>query len=344
MTDLTHPLTRRAAKAREDTKRGDAFRVPSFTEVVYAHSDWWRELQQPGGPGPAEGRYRDVLERFEKRYGQIVTAYWCTHVQSAAALTERKRRLPWLTPLSMFHRESDWVTQYASDVARELYRCDELAVRSKIVLKGVRQRICLGLVMASAAHLLGLVDGPAGRRRPAETAGRLEQERRSLDAIEVYYRGAANGQAQIVYFTGMIFMASLITLVVALLLGVVGWVYATLAFGAFGGMVSVMQRISARRFDLEYDVGRPYAFFLGGLRPLIGGAFALAIAFAFTSGFLRLPLGPETSTTDRHFFLAVIAFLAGFSERFAKDMLGAIEQAAVPPTTASSAGRPPPME
>jgi len=325
------PITA-AAEAAAGARRGAASRVPSFTEVVYAHSAWWQELQQPGGPGPAAARYRDALERFEKRHGEIVSAYWCTHVQSGAALTERKRKLPWLTPVSTFHSESDWVTQHATDIARELYRCDELAVRAKIVLKGVRQRICLHLVMASAAHLLGVVDVRAPRSRTAATAKTLDQERRSLDAIEKYYHGAANGQAQIVYFVGMIFTAALIALVVGFVLALVDWVYALLIFGAFGAVVSVMQRISARNFSLEYDVGRPYAFFLGSLRPLIGGFFALAIGFAFTSGFLRLPLGPDSSSANRHFFLAVIAFLAGFSERFAKDMLGAIEQAAVPPT------------
>lgn len=344
MTDLTHPLAATAAEAPAGARRGAVSRVPSFTEVVYAQSEWWQELQQPGGPGPAAARYHDTLERFEKQHGEIVSAYWCTNVRSGAALTERKRKLPWLTPVSTFHRESDWVTQHATDIARELYRCDELAVRAKIVLKGVRQRICLRLVMASAAHLLGVADGRARRSRTAATAETLDQERRSLDAIEGYYRGAANGQAQIVYFAGLIFTAALIALVVGFLLGYVDWVYAMLIFGAFGAVVSVMQRISARRFNLEYDVGRPYAFFLGSLRPLIGGFFALAIGFSFTSSLFRLPLAPEATSTDRHFFLAVIAFLAGFSERFAKDMLGAIEQAAVPPTASWSAKPPTPRE
>ena len=74
-----------------------------------------------------------------------------------------------------------------------------------------------------------------------------------------------------------------------------GWMsgVAALIAGSIGAVVSVVQRINAGQFELDYDVGRPYAFFLGGLRPLIGGAFALAITFAFTSGLLHLPIQPK---------------------------------------------------
>ena len=94
-----------------------------------------------------------------------------------------------------------------------------------------------------------------------------------------------------------------------------------------------MQRINAGQFDLEYDVGRPYAFFLGGLRPLIGGAFALVIAFAFKSGVLHLPLSKDHTTSEEQFALVVLGFISGFSERFAKDTLAAAAGTIVPAGT-----------
>ena len=84
--------------------------------------------------------------RFEERHGEIVSAYWCSHVESAVALTHKKKFLPWASPVSTFHRESDWSTQEAPEIAAELHRCDELAVRAKTVLSGVRQVICMQLV------------------------------------------------------------------------------------------------------------------------------------------------------------------------------------------------------
>jgi hypothetical protein len=91
--------------------------------------------------------------------------------------------------------------------------------------------------------------------------------------------------------------------------------------GAAGAVVSVIQRINAGDFELEYDVGRPYAAFLGGLRPLIGGGFALAISFAFTSGIMHLPISASDPSTNENLAIIVIGFVAGFSERWAQDTL-----------------------
>jgi len=104
-----------------------------------------------------------------------------------------------------------------------------------------------------------------------------------------------------------------------------GWMsgLAALIAGAIGAVVSVVQRINAGAFELDYDVGRPYAFFLGGLRPLIGGAFALAITFAFTSGMLHLPVGSQDKEANHKLAVLVVGFLAGFSERWAQDTLTA---------------------
>jgi hypothetical protein len=130
----------------------------------------------------------------------------------------------------------------------------------------------------------------------------------------------------------MVFTAALISIVTAIGLSA-GWAgpeYAALIAGSVGAVVSVVQRINAGQFDLEYDVGRPYAFFLGGLRPLIGGAFALVIAFAFKSGVLHLPLNKGYTTSEEQFALIVLGFISGFSERFAKDTLAAAAATVVP--------------
>ena len=77
-------------------------------------------------------------------------------------------------------------------------------------------------------------------------------------------------------------------------------------------------------FELEYDVGGPYTFFLGGLRPVLGGVFAIAITFAVSGGLVHLPVDTNPQADSRRFALLVLAFLAGFSERWAQDTLTAI--------------------
>jgi hypothetical protein len=211
-----------------------------------------------------------------------------------------------------------------------LHRCDELAIRARTVLTGVRQRICLELVAASAAHLLSLVDSATAPTQATDVAAAVKQEQKAIDRAERYYRDAANGQAEIVYFAGMASVALLVSLGALLFLRFEWSVgVAALVAGAVGAVVSVIQRINAGSFRVHYDVGRPYAFFLGGLRPMIGAAFAIAIAFTFDSGMIHLPL-EGGDATDHRMALVVISFVAGFSERWAKDTLASVVPHAQP--------------
>jgi hypothetical protein len=308
----------------EAQPRGNAAHPPTFAELVYAHHDWWRARQAGKPDAVAEATFDSVLTAFEARHGQLTRVYWCSEIESAVALTERKRLRGLRSPVFGFHRESDWATQTAPEVAAELHRCDELAVRANAVLTGVRQRICLELVVSCAAHLLSLVDTRAGAGDEKKTAEAVEHERAQMKKVKDYYCEAANGQAQLIYFGGiatvMVALAAVCTLWLSLT-----WAtpIAALIAGAIGAVVSVVQRINSGSFELDYDVGGPYIFFLGGLRPLIGGAFAVAISFAFDGGLLHAPVAAAESTDHRRLALLVISFLAGFSERFAQDTLTA---------------------
>jgi hypothetical protein len=342
VTELIEPMSDVSPLRQvEAQSRGNAaHHSPTFTEVVYAHHDWWR-ARQAGSPDPAaEAAYDSVLTRFEARQGQIVRAYWCSEIESAVALTERKRWGGLRSPAFGFHRESDWATKAAPEVASELHSCDELAVRANAVLTGVRKRICLELVVACAAHLLSLVDIRAGAGNDTKTAAAVEHERAEIKKVRDYYCDAANGQAQLIYFGGiatvMVVLAAICTLWLS-----ISWAtpIAALIAGAIGAVVSVVQRINSGSFELDYDVGGPYIFFLGGLRPLIGGAFAVAISFAFDGGLLHTPVAATESTDHRRLALLVISFLAGFSERFAQDTLTSVlpeAKSAPAPTPAAS--------
>ncbi len=334
MTEVLQPLAAPTA-TRTAHKTVAHAHAPSFTELVYAHFAWWRELRNDG-PGDAAAAYHDLLGRFERAHGKLVHSFWCTHLESAVALTEQPPRFPWQRTRWSFHRESDWATKGRHEIAAQLHRCDELAVRARTVLTGVRQRICLQLVTASAAHLLSLVDESTAHA-DHENASVLKSETEALDQTEAYYRQAANGQAQIVYFAGMATVAAVISAVAGIALAF-GWMsgVAALIAGAIGAVVSVVQRINAGQFELDYDVGRPYAFFLGGLRPLIGGAFALAITFAFTSGLLHLPISAKDPESDHKLAVFVVGFLAGFSERWAQDTLTTALPAAAGPAPAKA--------
>jgi hypothetical protein len=313
-------------------------RVPSFSELVHAHHAWWRSRQGVAPDQAVAAGYDSLHAAFEAKHGEIVRAYWCSDIPSAVALTEKKRLRGRVASTFGFHRESDWATKNAPDVAAELHRCDALAVRAKAVLTGVRQRICLEVAVSSASNLLSLVDKRARSGDEDSTAEALDRERDTLKKVEAYYCEAANGQAQLVYFGGI----AAVTLVIAAVATVwlsISWAapVAALVAGALGAVVSVIQRINSGVFQLEYDVGGPYTFFLGGLRPVLGGLFALAITFAISGGLVHMPVDAPEHSPTRRFALLVLAFLAGFSERWAQDTLTAI----VPASHAPAPGRPP---
>ena len=326
MTELIEPMSDVSpVRQVEAQSRGNEGHPPAFSELVYAHHNWWR-ARQAGTPDPAaEAAYDSVLTAFEARHGPIVRAYWCSEIESAVALTERKRLGGLRSPVFGFHRESDWATNTAPRVAAELHHCDQLAVRANAVLTGVRQRICLELIVACAAHLLSLVDARAGVGNNAKTAAAVEHEREEIEKVKDYYCDAANGQAQLIYFGGIATVMVVLAAICTLWLSIT-WAtpIAALIAGAIGAVVSVVQRINSGSFELDYDVGGPYIFFLGGLRPLIGGAFAVAISFAFDGGLLHAPIAASESIDHRHLALLVISFLAGFSERFAQDTLTSV--------------------
>ena len=344
MAELIEPLSDVSPVRQDEAKSSwSEAKPPTFTELVYAHHSWWKSRQENGTADPAAtAAYDSVLTAFEARHGQVVRAYWCSNIEGAVALTERKRF--GRSSVFCFHRETDWATKNAPDVASELHRCDALAVRAKAVLTGVRQRICLELVVSCAANLLSLVDARARAGDKEKTAAALRRDHAEISKVESYYDDAANGQAQLIYFGGIATVTVILGIFAALWLSI-SWAapVAALVAGALGAVVSVIQRINSGKFELEYDVGGPYTFFLGGLRPLIGGVFAMAITFAFSGGLLHVPVAAGESTDHRRLALLVLAFLAGFSERWAQDTLTSVIPSAksAPDTGSGSAdGKP----
>ena len=255
-----------------------------------------------------------------------------------------------------FHRVSDWATKDHPEIAAPLHECDEIAIKASEVLVGKSRIVAMQLVMASAAHLLSLVDERSGHGTAAKTRRALVVERKELTHTRAYFHQAANGEAQIVYVFGMTLGIAGLGVLAALLALFVGFggidgreLFGCLIAGGLGALVSVMSRISAGRFHLASDFGAKYPLFLGLLRPLIGSIFGLVIYFALAGGLVKIFNLPKpgigaTADNDRLYFYAAMAFLAGFSERWARDMLlgpSGLSRGGAPMATGPGAGREP---
>jgi hypothetical protein len=89
--------------------------------------------------------------------------------------------------------------------------------------------------------------------------------------------------------------------------------------GAMGSIVSVL--IGAQNHAYKPKVWGPVPFVFTGLfKPIVGMAFAIFVFTILNAGIIPVDVpGPDNDPKENLFFLA-IAFVAGFSERFAKDI------------------------
>ena len=329
----------------------------SFPELVWAHFIRQREVHDTGTlNGEADEEYRRRLAAFEASEGRLVNAYWCVCEASAVALTAKPRggfaRLFRLSPEIRFHSATDWVTRDSPEIANILHTCETLAVRAGEILRGPTERIAMQWILATAGHLLGFADESEGKRTRSETARLVRRKRNELEKIEAYYHRAGEKVGRLVYFTGMLLGLALVAATAVGAGGLVWWwtgidfmdqdtqnIMVSWALGAVGALMSVMTRMSSSKvgvFTVDFEVGRGPLRSLGAFRPFIGATSALVIFFAMKSELFQvLPAQKESI-----YLFAVVAFIAGFSERWvnvifgrAQRVLGAVEEPKPKPPT-----------
>ena len=95
--------------------------------------------------------------------------------------------------------------------------------------------------------------------------------------------------------------------------------------GAFGSILSIMLRI--QDFSGLRGAYASTLFFTGFLKPLIGSIFSLFVLSIISSEIL--PLNYEFINEKAFYFYSTISFVAGFSERFARDLISKAEETIV---------------
>jgi hypothetical protein len=308
-------------------RRRRAERTVSFPELVWMHHLRQQDLESSRRPytGAAEERYRDFEARFEAQQGKIVSAYWCTDEASAIVLTIKRRPLL-LADTVRLHWATDWSTRDKPKLMTLLYECESLAVKVQEVLRDTSRRLAMQSLFNVISFVLGFAETERSRNERA-IAAVSETTRKHLKEIEKYYRKAAARSGQIVYVGGV-----LLGMVPMVLLAFLAWLLIAnakhfdspagiglLCFsaGGVGAMVSVMSRLSTGSVRLDWEFGKDTLRTLGALRPFVGAVFGLITFLALKSGIVDLTVGDKNNT----YYYIVFAFVAGFSERFAQDML-----------------------
>ena len=311
-------------------------------------------------------RYRDRMYRaFEGAYGEVADSLYCRNAASAAALTRtrqnrwsiRGRRSEEELSLHLLDNLPDGANRDADAMAATdlLSQCDALASRAGEDLTGAEQYRCIEDIYGCVTDLLGIYDEAAARLSPerfaiegSKPSDPLKREsqliklaRKRLAEIANYYDRMAQRRAQVVYFGGMVIGVVAVAVLVS-----VGWwaidsgsraiVEGCLAAGAVGAVMSVLSRVTFERFKVAYDTGRRYIRLSGTSRPVVGAVFGLLFYFALEGGWI--PLETPTDSDAEFAFFVVGAFVAGYGERLAQDLLGQARSR----LTASGVTTPPP--
>ena len=310
-------------------------RTVSFSDVARAHYEWDRDQQQSDA-----ARFQETLGRFEADSGEIVDAYWCRKDASAVALTLRRgpKRRAVGRLLSgegydyRLFRLSDWVTIGIRDLPDLLHDCDILAIKAASGLEGVPRAVVMQWLMAVEAHVLGFVE----RHRDVEVDEEelrafVARQRAELRRIEAYYQNAGEKRGRLRYLEGMlgigVLLLALIALATAGVLAIFGFgdphddrvreFYASAAAGAVGAIVSVMMRMSGRgAFAIDHELGRLGVLLVGAYRPLVGSVSGIVVYFL-----VQTPMLPIEDSAQTLPFYVVVAFIAGFSERWTRTVL-----------------------
>jgi hypothetical protein len=105
------------------------------------------------------------------------------------------------------------------------------------------------------------------------------------------------------------------------LVGVGPQIMATcLMCGAIGGVLSVMIRVTrGQRLSIDCEQGPVVTTLAGAFRPLIGAVFGIALYVFVITGLV--PFAVPADDLKQQLFFAGLAFLAGFSERWAQDTI-----------------------
>ncbi len=94
-----------------------------------------------------------------------------------------------------------------------------------------------------------------------------------------------------------------------------------LVFAGMGSVTSVVTRLAS--IDLRQETSRTLLLVSGATRPIVASFFAIVVALILDTGIVTLHFG-NVDAEKQSSTLLVVAFLCGFSERFAVDILARV--------------------
>jgi hypothetical protein len=122
--------------------------------------------------------------------------------------------------------------------------------------------------------------------------------------------------------------------------GAPGSLTAAIIGGAAGAVISVTQRMTTQTktpLVIDFTAPKQQKIALGALRPIVGAVFGAVVYFAIIGGLLAVEARTGNDAAIAVAFFAVAGFAAGFSERFATDVLQRAGSGILPTTQGKQA-------
>ena len=287
-----------------------------------------------------EAGFRLMLDRFKAVHGEVISQCWCSRVGAGALLTSRRHRSRLRRALSgdevRYFAGGETVDTKEDLVLGKLMRAtDREAQRVADLLRNPMRANALGQLFSVRETAIQAFEEIAKHDLKGDAAARVrdiatELVTTDLAAATSYAEGAMHRRSQLLYLAGMAAGAAGLAVLTAALLWFFGrqpalmsgteMIPIAILLGGLGGVVSVLQRMTKGNLTTSLDNGQAACFLLGLSRPVIGSVLAFAIALLILGGVVPLELPSEPAKAL--FFIAGIAFLAGFSERYAQDIIG----------------------
>jgi hypothetical protein len=298
-----------------------------------------------------EEGFREMLAAFEVDEGRVRSQTWCPRIESGALLTAKRPksdlyRAIWGDKIRYFAGGNPVETDADLKLGELMARTDREAQRVADLLSNPMRGNALKQLYEVRATALEGFEAMARRRSSGEAVAKLRKviERQvaaQLKAAIDYAERAMRLRAAILFQVGMLWGLVVLLLLATFLLATfnrvegegrlipgTGFIPIALVLGGLGAVISVLQRITRGQVTTTLENGLTACFLLGLFRPVIGSVLAFAIVVLILGEIVPIDV-PEDAGT-RAFFLGGIAFLAGFSERYAQTMIGAARTGASP--------------
>lgn len=259
-------------------------------------------------------------DRFGAKRDGVVKDYYCTHVIGGCLLAGDRTIHSILNgapvPLVTAEMECKVMAREASygfkDQAHQLDEATDHAYSALTRVMG-------------AADVYANPDAPeAAKVEAIQTA--VQEVHNAQRRVETLLQR----QSRYEYFQGVLWGAPP-TILLAALVGIAANLWwrgvvapselaAATTMAALGAVISVVQRMSTGSLVVDHTASRRQRQLLGSLRPLVGAIFGAVAHFAILTGLIAS--GASAGDRPASFgFFAFVGFSAGFSERFATDML-----------------------